>query len=829
MLDDFDAGVALGNIERTIRAAVINQQDFIRLAALRDGTSPPPAVPPWRRDRTGRTGAPLYACVDAVDGVSDKVLDTVEAVLAQTGLLDGWVDPAGTVAGDDVTLVPSRDPAPGPTLADVLVVDPESPVPAAAVAALLRSVGLSDGGVTDGAAATRPEGPAMVLGLDGSWRLGPAAGRATPSPAAHIGTAARERRRRQLIAALEAELADMDRHLAAVDADLAELAATDRALDIDAAGAPDTTTVPLGPWRDSRARLDQTVEDLDDAEAAVGAATTELRLRQEALHRQVAGTGLPADADVLEAVGLAVRDARGLIGTTRTGVEEVRRKAARLAEEEQEVVGRAAAQTAATADAEAADRDHRDQQVQLEQLRTISGAAIEEVRAQVQSLEAHETVLRTKTLPDLRGQRQAHAESAATARATLARTTEDRQRAEEVRGAAFTDVQQALEEGLADDADIAAAVVEGVEVETVETITQTRAAVTAICRELEGARVPGDDAALNRTRARLAQEIHEAKHSIARFNIDPEVRWIGSLEVFRLAKDGRLLRQTEAARELRAELDSARAELDAVEEEAFRSTLAGGLRQHLADRLRTATGMVTAMNSVLAGIATRASNVTVSLRWIVDPAVDSSEAVARFRTLLLTDAPTEAERAELHGFLRRRIQQLEAQADTPEDLGSWASRLGRILDYRQWHTFEVRVGHAGRPAPTTFGNRNLALSTGEHALVLVLPLLAAVTAHYLPRAGSASRCPRLLVMDEVFPTVDAENKRQLFGLMSALDLDYVMTSDKEWCTYDTVDGIAIHSVQKDGDESFTTRFTWDGRERRSAPVVEAADSAGSLL
>ena len=49
----------------------------------------------------------------------------------------------------------------------------------------------------------------------------------------------------------------------------------------------------------------------------------------------------------------------------------------------------------------------------------FSGAAIEEVRAQVQSLEAHETVLRTKTLPDLRGQRQAHAESAATARATV--------------------------------------------------------------------------------------------------------------------------------------------------------------------------------------------------------------------------------------------------------------------------------------------------------------------------------------------------------------------------------------------------------------------------
>jgi hypothetical protein len=69
--------------------------------------------------------------------------------------------------------------------------------------------------------------------------------------------------------------------------------------------------------------------------------------------------------------------------------------------------------------------------------------------------------------------------------------------------------------------------------------------------------------------------------------------------------------------------------------------------------------------------------------------------------------------------------------------------------------------------------------------------------------------------EEVFVGVDATNRGQVFGLLGSLDLDLVLTSDHEWCTYRELDGIAIHQLitGDDGDDAVTTaRFVWTGAE-----------------
>ena len=107
----------------------------------------------------------------------------------------------------------------------------------------------------------------------------------------------------------------------------------------------------------------------------------------------------------------------------------------------------------------------------------------------------------------------------------------------------------------------------------------------------------------------------------------------------------------------------------------------------------------------------------------------------------------------------------------------------------------------------------MSLSAGEKTIVMVLPLLAAVTSHYQPSADEpACQSPRLLLMDELFPKLDYRNKQQLLGLLPTLDLDAVFTSDKDRCEYDTLDAIAIHVFQKlEDDSSTTTRLVWNGR------------------
>ncbi len=102
-----------------------------------------------------------------------------------------------------------------------------------------------------------------------------------------------------------------------------------------------------------------------------------------------------------------------------------------------------------------------------------------------------------------------------------------------------------------------------------------------------------------------------------------------------------------------------------------------------------------------------------------------------------------------------------------------------------------------------------ALSGGEKAIALHLPLFAAVAAHY----QAVPQAPRIILLDEVFVGVDTSNRGQVFALLSALDLDLVLTSDHEWCTYAELSGISIHQLVtgSDDDDAVTTaRFTWDG-------------------
>lgn len=62
--------------------------------------------------------------------------------------------------------------------------------------------------------------------------------------------------------------------------------------------------------------------------------------------------------------------------------------------------------------------------------------------------------------------------------------------------------------------------------------------------------------------------------------------------------------------------------------------------------------------------------------------------------------------------------------------------------------------------------------------------------------------------------MDSINRGQVFALLSALDLDLMLTSDHEWCTYAELSGIAIHQLitGDDSDAVTTARFTWNGHD-----------------
>jgi hypothetical protein len=133
------------------------------------------------------TGAPFWRLVDFAGPIPGHVRGPVEAALQAAGLLDAWVGPSGSIPSHDIFADPGAlAPAPGRSLADVLVPEPAAAVPTVAVRQLLISVAFGD---------HAPSGHPAAIGADGSWRLGNLHGTWHKDHPGHIGAMARQRAR----------------------------------------------------------------------------------------------------------------------------------------------------------------------------------------------------------------------------------------------------------------------------------------------------------------------------------------------------------------------------------------------------------------------------------------------------------------------------------------------------------------------------------------------------------------------------------------------------------------------------------------------------------
>lgn len=101
-------------------------------------------------------------------------------------------------------------------------------------------------------------------------------------------------------------------------------------------------------------------------------------------------------------------------------------------------------------------------------------------------------------------------------------------------------------------------------------------------------------------------------------------------------------------------------------------------------------------------------------------------------------------------------------------------------------------------------------SGGEKALTLTLPQFAAAAAHY---RSAAPHAPKLILLDEVFIGIDVPTRARLMGLLDSFDLDFVMTSEREWGCYPTLPALAICQLasRPDSPAVHVTRWVWNGR------------------
>ncbi|MDW8804701.1 TIGR02680 family protein [Streptomyces scabiei] len=788
----------IATAEATVRAARPGLWDergrlVEEMQRLGGGTDLPPPAPATRTTvRSATAGAPLWRLIAFREGVPMPVQAAVEAALEASGLLDAWVGPYGgiTLPGHDTRAESALAvAAPGHSLLAVLRPEEDIPVPVDTVHRILAGVAFGAG---------LPDGHAAAVSAQGAWRLALATGSWSKQEPAYIGAAARQRARQRAIAALTDGITRTSASLAALDDRSRDLAARRARLDADLAARPDHRE--LDAPRRERERAEEAVAAHDDAvrhaagrlarcEAEVAGALRELS-------RRAAEHALPADRGRLRALDAHLdryRDTADAWVDARLAAHGAA-EAARQAAERADRSGRTADEQAG--DAADAETEAAGLRARLEAAEAGAGADHRQIVARL--AEAREELRRCREAVARAADLQLRLEGRAGGlRAVGGQDAARHEQAVLARDRAAHRLRHLCLAGLAEDAGITPGPDAG---DDPGATLETARAIAA-----EWPALPHAPRHLGEAATRLSEAVHEARrHLGARADLDLAAD--DDVQIFSAGLDGVRMGATGLLGALARQRDSSRDDLTGGERHLFDQILTGDIRRHLAVRIRRAGELVDRMNEHLERVRT-ASRVAVRLVWEVRPDLPDSTRTAR--ELLLKDPGrvTESDREALHAFLRARI----GEARDSDTAVTWEEQLGEVLDYTAWHRFTVHLDRAGGTGWQPLTKKlHGALSGGEKAIALHLPLFAAVAAHY----EAVPLAPRPILLDEVFVGVDTVNRGQVFALLTALDLDLMITSDHEWCTYGELPGIAVHQLLTDGyDDAVTSaRFVWNGAD-----------------
>lgn len=741
-----------------------------------DEPNPGPPANPTRPDADAeRPGAPLFVCVDFAQSVPERDRAGIEAALGASGVLDARIlpDKVDDDLGLDAHLVVDQTSrmSGGATLSDLLVAVPFADLDAARIDEVLAAIPL--------------DSETVCVRADGSWRLGPLAGRFGQDAPRYIGHEARERRRAQRVADLDAaieaehvvlnELLDAARHIDRLGTQLAEL---------EVAFPPTSELISAVRVASSRHAV---AEDrrlaADDAEAEAERDADTAQQASAELARLAIARRLPSNINELR---LSERRLASLIGDIAHLVERTD-DAARLASDADDAAARAVDDVEsagnATNGATSAEHDADNLDARFEHLRRDVGGDAEEAERKLHDARTrhHDTESRRAEAND---HLRTHELRVAELGSTIASLDERRDRADEV----FSDA--------------AAAVVPLCSHEVASTLAVEGVAADveplAAAKKLLAGTTQTD--AVEAT-AKMTPAYQSIVLGGLRHGNDPIMSKLDGFDVVRVRTTDGEIPIAALGDQLRADDERIGNLLSTKEREIFETHLLTNIGDEIRRLLLAADAFQHRINEEMAKTPTE-SGLRVELAWNVE----ADEPGLRDAVSLLRRSPDVLgldEREVLRSFFVGRIS--DVRADDPG--GSFSEALSTALDYRSWHRFDLfaRFADGKRRRITRAFFREL--SGGEAAAVLHLPLFASAAAQY--SSGDVAG-PRIVALDEAFVGIDEQMRGRLMGLLVELDLDVIVTSHEFWGFYDQVPDLVTYDLVRDPSSPgvFSQRFDW---------------------
>lgn len=816
-LRDERAGVSThrDGLERS-REAMVAERDAI--AAEHDDAPPPSAA--RTADRTGREGAPLWRLVRFADSVNDVQAAAVEAALEASGMLDAWLHPSdgAVAAGDsDGYLLPGA-PADGASLVDLLLPEQDAAVPAARIAAVLRSVALT-GEVLPGLA---------QITADGRYAHGITLGAHHKESAEYIGATARARRRtariaecEQRITALQGEIAEAGCSLARLDSALESFAAARAAL-------PRTGPIAAALREEIRAagRLRAARSAADAAQSGYDEAVAARMVVERALRRTGAEHGLAPDATAVDQVQDAVRrfESDGVQlaaqrrehGRQQDTVDEATARLDAAAEDEH---------TAADA-AHAARRRHSEEAARLDALQSTVGAEAREVMERIEHTEHEITGAQAADAAATAAEREALTAAvaarerlAAACQALTVAAAEERETAHGLAPYAARELLDVLKcppqlAWPAQESDFE----DSVDGELPAAVTAIHEAILAATRDLTPT-----ETSLKQSATRLTKALDELQTQLSAAGQDYHPEWDSAdgAIVVRIADEQGPLPVGAFAERIAAARRDQQLLLSDSEQRILEDALLTRLAQQIHERTVDARDLIHRMNTEMRR-RKMSSGTTVGVNWLLADDLDPEQ--RQVCSLLDADAARLGPDAlsRMRGHFADRIKNARAvQRELP-----YRELLSQVLDYRHWRQFAFQLVRPDKSEEKLTRARHSRLSGGEQSVSLHLPLFAAAHATL---NSAAPHAPRLLALDEAFAGVDDTGRGELMGLAAQFDLDLFMTGYDLWATHADVRAAAHYDLAHSPVEHTVSALllVWDGRELLADDAGELAAALGS--
>jgi uncharacterized protein (TIGR02680 family) len=774
---------------------------------LEQGEDVVPPPPHWRAPdaRTGRPGAPLWQLVDFRPDASDSQRAGLEAALQAAGLLDAWVTPdGGLLARDGTALAHDAQwlgrPRQSPSLARWL--QPATTLADTVIPAVLQSLleGVSCANEDDGSAEA-------WLATDGRFRLGALAGAWHKPSADFIGYAARAASRARRLHDIAQRLHELTQAVDVQQQGFAQLARDQQQAAAEWRDAPaDEALRTAHVEAAARAREFQAARQrLELADLQLRAAAQQLEAARQALLRDSEDMALPTARAALRAIGEALQafvdSLHALAGSARELRDALAEQAQQLLREEE---ADAAAQQAATQSVEReelAEEAH----IRLVTLRESIGAKVGELQQRLRDARL--------AVATGEGQLKQHADAlrqAGEIRAKAEQKTLDAEAVLHERTAARQHAVVQLHDFAATGLLLAA--LPDAELPPLTAPWTIEAALT-LARSTEQALldVKDDDEAWTRVQSQVSQDYTELGRALAALSHQAQAETSDFGLVVRIVYQNRPERPDQLGLRLAGEIAQRRELLTAGERKVLENHLQAEIASAVQKLLRDAERQVQSINDELKKRPT-STGVRFRLQWQTLPegAEGAPVGLEAARSRLLntsTDLWTAEDRRVVGEMLQQRIAAERSRADADQG-GSLLEQLARALDYRRWHRFRVqRWDGQWRPLSGP-------ASSGERALGLTVPLFAAVSSYYTQE--SYAHAPRLVLLDEVFAGIDDAARAHCWALIREFDLDFVVTSEREWACSAELPGVAIAQLQRrEGiDAVHVSRWTWDGHARR---------------